>query len=75
MNKEEIQQNIIERMKSGDYNHNLEYAMRLASLAVESGDKEEENYLLLQSVAQSQIAQTLLLEEIVGLLFSKEGEE
>lgn len=73
---QEIQQEIVNEIVSGGYDNNLRLAIKYAAMAVEADSEGMINYLLLQSIAQSQIAQAVLLEEVVGLLLSttEEGE-
>ena len=64
---------IIEKMTSGDFNKNLGFAITYAVKAVKENDTDIENYLLLQSIAQSLIALNLQIENFVDHIAEKEN--
>ena len=70
MNEKEIQQRIMETMAAGNYDENLTLAIKYAAMSVEEQSTTKTDYLLQQSIAQSQIAQVLLLEEMLGRITS-----
>lgn len=64
----EVAKEIVEAMQEGDYDQNLVFSVKHAALAVTEDNTESGTYLLLQSIAQSNIAIVLLLEDIAGRL-------